>query len=268
MRIDLATEPADNTIANEDFGAATADTVIVLDGVTPLDRGDVGCRHGVAWFARTLGADLLAHASGGTAPLTDCLAAAIETTRDRHAVTCDPNHPDSPAATVTAVRIGAGELEYLVLADSPLVLDAGGSLTVITDDRPARTGRRVRAAETYPTSMELARAIRARRNRSDGYWVAAEDPAAAGAARTGRVPLAGLDRVVLASDGAARPVEELGLTDWREALRALEKEGVRAWLARTRAAERADAQQRRASGAPPRWKVHDDATIAVLTELR
>lgn len=270
MRIDLATVPADSAVANEDFGAGTFDTVVVLDGVTPLDRSDTGCRHGVAWFARTLGADLRARASGTTAPLADCLAEAIAAVRDRHGSTCDPDHPDSPAATVTAVRIGGSGLDYLVLADSPLVLAGQQAPRVIIDDRPERTGRRVRAEPTAgPRSrVELARAIRARRNRPDGYWVAAADPAAAGAALVGRAELDGLDRVVLATDGATRLVEVLGRTDWAGALATLAAEGVRAWLERTRAAERADAEDRRAHGKPLPTKVHDDATIAVLTDLR
>src|SRR5690606_26743851 len=136
----------------------------------------------------------------------------------------------------------------------------------------ARTGHRIRTARPDlvrpgAASTELARAVRAHRNRPGGYWVAGEDPAAAEEALTGRLPLAELATVVVASDGAARLVEELGQLDWAAALAALTADGAAAWIARTRAAERADVARRRAAGKPKRGKPHDDATIAVLTEL-
>lgn len=270
MRIDLVSEAAEPEATNEDFAAATATTVVVLDGVTPLDRADTGCRHGVGWFARMLGTHFLAHADDPAVALSRCLATAIVEVRARHENTCDLRHPDSPAATVTAARFGPRSLEYLVLADSPLVLAAGADVTVVTDDRVGQVGRRVRARlnETgAPSPLEVARAVRARRNRADAYFVAADDPAVADEARTGCVPVADLTCVVLATDGAARLIEVFARTDWAAAVPALLAEGARAWVERTRAVERAEVERLRRAGEAARRKPYDDATIAVLSDV-
>ncbi|MEQ4208201.1 protein phosphatase 2C domain-containing protein [Actinopolymorpha sp. B17G11] len=259
MQVTFATVAGDPAIPNEDFVVASPDVVVVVDGVTPLDRSDTGCRHGVAWYARTLGTRLFSLAGKGSEPLTDCLAAAIAETRDAHGGGCDPAHPDSPAATVAVVRLREGTLEHLVLSDAAIVVDTGGEPRLITDNRAGQVGRRLRADGIRPTGP----VVRARRNQPGGYWVAAERPESAYEALTGESALSGVRTVVAATDGATRLVDTFGWGDWRDALEALRAGGPHAWIAQTRAAERADAGQpagqRRTTA-----KVHDDATLALL----
>jgi hypothetical protein len=52
-----------------------------------------------------------------------------------HADSCDLTNPGTPQSTVAVVRIRRSELEWLVLADSIIVLGLGGKLQVISDDR-------------------------------------------------------------------------------------------------------------------------------------
>jgi len=280
VEVSYATEPGDPAVPNEDFVAATPAVAVVLDGVTPMDRSDTGCVHGVAWYARTLGAHLFRLAGGEgpdgrEVPLADCLAGAIGLTRDTHAGSCDLAHPDSPAATVGAVRLHGGRLDYLVLSDAAVLLDtgtdAGSDVRALTDHRAGEVGRRLRAEGLRPT----APVVRSHRNRPGGYWVAAERPEAAYEALVGTLPVAEVRRVAVATDGATRLVDTFHLVDWRGALDALEQDGPPAWIARTREVERAEAARAEAAadraepGAapppPPRGgKVHDDATVALL----
>lgn len=222
---EMATDAGSAGWPNEDFACFVPGAAVLLDGCTTTPRdADTGCLHGVAWYARTLGTDLLA---GITAEprvsMAKALAAAIEQVRDRHKGTCDLTVRTTPAATVTAVRAGPDGIEYLALSDSSVVADFGdGQVLVITDDH--------RAAKT--------------------------DPDAAGQAAAGIVPLDGLRGVALLSDGATRLTDTYHLMDWPGLIRALREEGPAALIAQVREAEDADPAALRW----PRYKARDDAT--------
>ncbi|GAB3406039.1 protein phosphatase 2C domain-containing protein [Flindersiella endophytica] len=260
MQVSYATLAGDPGVENEDFVAASTTVAVVLDGVTPVDRADTGCRHGVAWYARTVGAQLLATATATSLSLSECLAGAIAAGRRAHQDTCDLDHPDSPAATVAAVRLNGDEsADYLVLADCTVVLDSGAAEhRVVTDSRPAdvhrslvRSGGKRLPARQYRATY---------RNQPGGYWVAAGDPAAAAEALTGTV--AGVRRIVATSDGASRLVDQFGRLAWPAALEAISESGPGEWIARTRTYECELAN----TGSAP-TKPHDDATVVLLTEV-
>jgi hypothetical protein len=159
---------------------------------------------------------------------------------------------------VASVRVRDGVLDFLVLADSTVVLD-GDELQMVSDHRAGDVSRWLRRRGERPTGP----AVRAYRNRPRGYFVAAERPESAYEAVTGSVPSDGLRRVVLATDGATRLVDTFKLLDWPTALDELTKCGLEAFLDRTRDVERDDAARGRRHGA----KVHDDATIVLLSDL-
>ena len=111
---------------------------LVLDGATKRADVDSGCVHGAGWLVRTLAGQLAERlAAEFGEPLPDLLAEAIKATCDAHASTCDLTNPDSPSATVVMLRRHAGRLDWLVLADSPLVLDLDGAVRAVIDDRSA-----------------------------------------------------------------------------------------------------------------------------------
>ncbi|GAA3223189.1 hypothetical protein ACFO1B_36460 [Dactylosporangium siamense] len=218
MEVRIASQPSPGRSANEDFAFALPDLVGVLDGVSAPDPLDTGCRHGPSWYVRRLGAHIAAaHSQHDNAPLADLLGDAIAQVATYHSDTCDLQHPGTPASTVCLVRAGGKVLEYLVLCDSPLVVERADVVTVITDPRFAAAVTPLRAAALSGAhrigSQEHAAGVRhmvtrqrALTNREDGYWIAAADPVAARHAVTGTLPMTGGNRVsraALLTDGAA-----------------------------------------------------------------
>jgi len=273
MRVTIATEPAPGQSENEDFAGVVANAVVLLDGAGLPGGDNGGCIHGVAWYARRLGTGLLnalLQDAGGT--LTDALSIAITEVAASHRATCDLAHPATPSATVVILRERGSDLDYLVLADSTLVLEgAEAKLTLVTDQRLAETGRRYRAEmdglvggspEHVKARADYLVALAAHRNREGGFFVAAADPGVAKYAVTGSVPSPGVRTALLLSDGASRLTDRFKLRTWEETLELVNSGGPRALISAVRQAERADDQGERW----PRGKIHDDAT-AVLCEL-
>ncbi|WP_416902171.1 hypothetical protein [Micromonospora echinospora] len=274
MQVSSASTAAPGRLENEDSVFRLGPLVGVLDGATVPDGFDTGCVHGPAWYVRHLAARIgLAEATRPAATLMSNLAAAILAVRADHGGTCDLDHPGTPSATVCLLRDGGDRADYLVLCDSPLVLDTGGRVAVVSDDRldAALADLRAvahtvpaRAADDPATRFRRAVAVqRERMNRTHGYWVAASDPDAAYHAVTGSVPLRGpnaLRRAVLLSDGASCAVEQFGLFGWDGLLDLVTTEGPGALLERVRAAEREHPDRLR------RTKRSDDASV-VLCEF-
>jgi hypothetical protein len=272
MEVRLASEATPDRLVNEDGVLVVGGLVGVFDGVTQPEGLDSGCTHGPAWYVRNLCAALShAYATNPTDPLPQLLATAIERVRSQH-TSCDLRHPGTPAATTCLVKHTGSEIEYLVLCDSPLVLDRGTHVDVVTDERFGNAIADVREAALVPGTFGTAdHAARLRwaaeerlryTNRPGGYWIAAAEPLAAFEAVTGAAPLHGPDRIrraALLTDGASAAVEQLGLVNWPGLLDVLTIEGPAELIRRVRAAELADSD----GYARPRYKRHDDAT-AVL----
>lgn len=223
---------------NEDFVGAVPGAVVLLDGAGIPDTETI-CRHGVAWYAQTLGAALLTRLAA-VAP-AEALADAIENVAGQHRHTCDLADPSSPQATVAVARFVDEHVEYLVLADAFAVLGP----RAVTDPREVEV--RTECLASYADHSSVVDAFRARRNQPGGYWIAKDDPRAAAEAVTGRVPLADLDAVALLSNGAGRIVAPYGLMDWPGVIRLLRDAGAEELLRRVR---RADSE------------TPDDATVA------
>ncbi|MGH3873491.1 MAG: protein phosphatase 2C domain-containing protein [Pseudonocardiaceae bacterium] len=264
MHAEMATAAGSIDRPNEDWVGVTPTAVVLLDGLTaPRDLGS-GCNHGVPWYVGRLGSALLARAADSTAELRSCLASAITDVAALHAATCDLTNPGTPQSTVAVVRVRERELEWLVLADSVIVLDLGGKLHVISDDRVegAAQAQRDEALRSPVGTTEhdqnvsrLVQTQRNLRNQPGGYWVAAADPAAASESLTGAAQLSEVTRVAVLSDGAARLVE-FGLTGWEQILSTLTEHGPQTLLDDVRHVEATDPHGDRW----PRYKASDDAT--------
>ncbi|RKN31233.1 hypothetical protein [Micromonospora musae] len=274
MRVRSASAPAPGREVNEDVVFRFGSLVGVLDGATVPEGFDTGCVHGPEWYVRHLAARIgLAEAARPTASLMSNLAAAILAVRADHDGDCDLDHPGTPSSTVCLLREGGDQADYLVLCDSPLVLDAGGRISVVSDDRLDRamadlreTVAAVPAGAMADRLTRFRRAVglqRERMNKTHGYWVAAADPDAAYHAVTGTVPLHGpgaLRRAALLSDGASSAVEQFGLVDWPGLLDLVSTDGPGALIDQVRTAERDLADRLR------RHKSVDDASV-VLCEF-
>ncbi len=270
MHVNMATSAGHAGRPNEDFVGAVSGAAVLLDGAG-IPGADSVCVHGVAWYTHRLGGALLGRLSrddGGD--LASILAATIGEIAADHSGTCDIANPISPQATVLIARAHQGRLDYLLLADSFLVLDqTGGESHVITDDREVAT-RRICTAPldgVPPGTPEYDRIrdsciedFRARRNQPGGYWIAKDDPHAAEEAVTGSCPLQGLDSIALLSNGASRIVSPYGVTDWAGVLELLNTQGPADIIGRVRQAEA------RVSGRPDA-PAPDDATVAYGTQL-
>ncbi|MEV0455209.1 hypothetical protein [Catellatospora methionotrophica] len=257
MRVSIAGEAATPSGVNLDWAGAHPRLAVVLDGLT--ESPQTGCVHGTAWYVARLGARLLRHLDG-PASLVDGLALAIEEVASEHP-RCDLRHPGSPGSTVSILRQTVQGAEYLVLADSPAVLDTpDGPVAVLDDSWKSLATPDLAAAAERGTRDDLTRFIadqQSQRNTTGGYWIARTEPEAAAHALTGTV--SGVRGAILASDGAALLVTDYGLLDWRGYLDLGYREGPAGIIAATRAAERDDPDRARW----PRQKVSDDATAAV-----
>ncbi|MGC4866454.1 hypothetical protein ACLQ3B_13595 [Micromonospora sp. DT53] len=263
MHVSLATSAGRTEQPNEDFVGAVPGAVVLLDGAG-IPGAEHLCHHGVAWYTHRLGGALLGHLSRGDGrDLAAILATAIGEIAAEHGDTCDIADVSSPQATVAMVRADRGRLDWLLLADSFLVLDqAHVGPRVVTDERE-RIARRdcsaplegvARGTPEYDrVRASCATALRARRNQPGGYWIAKDDPQAAQEAVTGDRPLAELDGVALLSNGASRLVDPYGLTDWPGVLELLRVGGPAGVLSRVRQAE---------AQAGPDVQLPDDATVA------
>lgn len=236
---------------NEDFVLVGQNFAVVLDGASPVTGLDTGCIHDVPWLVRTLAGQLLARLTTSDDSLGDILTDAIKGVNGVHASTCDLSNPNSPSSTVAILRRRQQEIDYLVLADSPIVVQRhDGTVTAITDDR-------IDHLPDYSVA-----GISKLRNSPDGFWVASTRPEAGGMAVTGTLDLNGssptqqIRAVALLSDGAATLVERHG-GEWAETLRLLE-EGPRVLIGHVRSADET-------STGKFRGKRHDDATAVLCT---
>jgi hypothetical protein len=249
VEIRSACQPAPDRVppaVNEDLVLSGPDFVIVLDGATAPPGLDSGCRHDVAWLVGRLGGQLVVPLlARSAATLAEILADAIAAVCAEHARSCDLANPDSPSSTVSIVRAGAEQVEYLVLADSPIVLRSPDRrITVVADDR----------IELLPEyTLE---AVRRLRNQPGGFWVASTVPKAAFQAVAGTTERAEVEVVALLTDGASRYAERYG-HGWEELVAVLETEGPQALIDRVRAYDM------NAADGTFRGKRHDDATAAI-----
>lgn len=263
MDVRLATSSGHPGRRNEDFVGAVPGAVVLLDGAGIPGTESI-CRHGVAWYAHTLGSTLLGRLSHHPeADLVETLADAIDHVAGLHRHSCDLADPSSPQATVAIVRYGEARVDHLVLADVFVVLDeAGAGPEVVTDPREVdlRAWSTVPLRGLLPGTPAYERALpavvqslRLRRNQPGGYWIAKDDPAAAAEAVVGSVDLRDLRGVAVLSNGAARAVDPYSLATWPELLTVLRTHGPEEALRRLRAAETEPLR----GGATP-----DDASVA------
>jgi hypothetical protein len=259
MFASVATSPGSADIPNEDWAAASPAAAVVLDGVTIFSDTATGCQHGTPWYVSQLGMRLLAAAADPAVPLTDALAGAIREVAALHEGTCDLSEVGAPSAAVAVVRFGERSADYLVLADVTILLDRVSELTVVTDKRVASTVADL-AGQRDISSRVMERRGQYR-NREGGYWVAAADPEVAKHAITGSVPLSELRYVALMTDGVTRLVTPFEQDDWYSLLDLSVNYGSKAVIERVRRTELDDPDGNRW----PRFKISDDATIAIIS---
>ncbi|MER6247636.1 hypothetical protein [Streptomyces griseorubiginosus] len=245
--------------------AGTPTLVVVLDGLSTAGL-NTGCRHGVPWYVAHLGSQIVSALSAPDRSLADGLSYAIERVTELHPG-CDLDNPGTPSATVAILRESPESLDYLVLADSPVVFDGTAGISVITDLRVDEVLPDLKAeVEQYETHTDqhrkalqkLVSAQRQVRNTPEGYWVAATLPEAAEHALSGTVPRVDVSTAAVMSDGVSRLVTEYRMATWSELFSTLRAGGPCELINTVRKVETTDPSGRRW----PRYKSEDDATVA------
>ena len=268
MKAAMASSPGQVGKPNEDFVGAVPGAAVLLDGAG-IPGTEAICRHGVAWYTHRLGASLLGRLSRDRGlDLAMALAESIEQVAREHRGTCDITNPSSPQSTVAMIRFDEGRADFLVLADSFVVLDQPETGPhVVADPREIAVRRECSAVlhglpggtpEYDRARLSAIEALRARRNQPDGYWIAKEDPHAATHAVTGSISLASLVGAALLSNGASRIVDPYGLATWPAVLELMRTSGPSEIIQRVRGAEDAALS----ADTQPDVRTPDDATAA------
>ena len=247
MEIRYATEAGTPGRPNDDYVVCGPDWVALFDGATAPGGVDSGCVHDVPWLVRNLAAEVAARMPLRGTSLADLLAEAVAGLRGRHGGACDLGNPDSPSSTVSLCRVAGTALEYLVLADSPVVVrNPGGEPRVFRDD----------ALDHLPGGRPYTRElVRKTRNAPGGFWVASTVPEAAYHAVRGTEELRPGAELAVLTDGAARYSEIYGRS-WQSLLGLLAGSGPRALIG--------DVRELETAAPPPGAKAHDDATAVYL----
>ncbi len=264
---------------NQDAHAVLDDAAVVLDGASafpPVRRSRDG-----GWYARTLRDVLLERLPEHGHTLTAVLADAIAEVRDSHGL-----RDDGPCATVLIARWDSDRVSLLVLGDSSAVITTTAPGTrpapptgrgrhhVLTDRTLADVGveQRRRCLDQLvvghgygPAHTDRLAALqvaqRRHRNRPDGYWIAAADPAAAHHARTLTLARSTVSSILLLTDGATAAVETYRQPpSWDDYLAAADAVGLDELLRTSHDIERTDPDGQRW----PRTKRHDDKTAVLL----
>ncbi|EWM19838.1 LigA protein [Kutzneria sp. 744] len=245
------TEPAQPDRANLDVVEGGDSWVVVADGVTPKP-GRSGCKHGTQWYTTALVSALAARLRAAPdSGLPDLARAAITEVADSHRDSCDLTHPQHPSAMLAVLREHDADLDYLVIGDVLVLIEADDAVRTITDSRP----------DALPHFAPAF--VQSRRNAPGGFVVAAADPDVVDLAVYGRVPRAMVARAAVTSDGGARLSDRFGQLDHAQLLDLIEFAGPARVVQRIRDAER---DETAAELARRRGKQRDDATV-VMVEL-
>jgi hypothetical protein len=255
---------------NEDYALVGPGLVAVVDGA---GVGSGGCSHGVPWYAQQLAAQTMAALIGDpSVGLRDALGRGIAGVTGLHANTCDLTSPSTPCAAIGILRIGPTLVETLALSDCTIAVDTLDGPQVTTDlsievlngtEQDTVAGMLFDTPEHDAALSELVARQTLTRNKLDGWWVAASDPEAAQHAVINSYPRSTVKRAAACTDGATRPVDQMGLYDWSEYFDLLDKLGPAGLIAHVRDIESGDPR----GALYPRTKSHDDATTVYLTDL-
>ncbi|WP_433030445.1 hypothetical protein [Actinomycetospora sp. CA-053990] len=260
----VSSELSATNAPNEDRVRTGTNAVVVLDGASGSDT-----RVSVTDYVDHLATGLIEVLDAEPdMPLRHALADAIRSTVA--ALRLMPG--ESPSSTVSIARRRDAEVDLLVLGDSPIYVGPAGEL--LTDNRlaclnlPSRTKayERLLAGAGYDeTHRDLVRAVRAEQlpllNEPGGYWIAEATPGAAHEAITRTVPV-GLPWLLMLTDGADKPLRHLGIPPEdvvqrdRQRLDDLLRE-LHEW----------EIEKDPTATELPRFKRHDDKTVAVVTSL-
>lgn len=238
--------------------------VVVLDGASGSDQERVSVEN----YVDALGSYLLTHLADGIRPLRDVVTAAISQTVAELGLA--PGR--SPSSTVAVVRHTRVTVDTLVLCDSPIYVATSKAVERVSDERltrlPSQSRRAVLARlvngagfddvhRQLLTDMQTEKAPK--RNTPGGYWVAEAAPDAGQYAICKSYPASEVKWCALVTDGADEVMRHLGV-DISDVAH-YDDAGLAELLTLLHTWE---AERDPDASLLPRFKVHDDKTIAIV----
>lgn len=252
----------------QDRWIASASHAVVLDGASSFTPAAVDASE----YVDQLCVELTSELRDGGHDLVEVLGTCISALASRLSL----RSGEAPSSTVLLAQERGGSFDLLVLGDSTAMVSANGELSRVTDDRLASVGSDIR--HQYRSRLvtgsgyddqhrKLLRRLQEReltlRNTPDGYWIAEADRRAAKEAIVQTFASADMDWCVLATDGAQRPIDHLGM-QWSDIAQMTTRELSDLLIDLHRWEEHHDPS----GTALPRSKRHDDKAIVVWTPGR
>ncbi|WP_058367727.1 hypothetical protein [Haloparvum sedimenti] len=265
---------------NEDLVRTHGNAVVVLDGATGLsDRSVTDAASDGRWYVEALAEELGDRIDeGGGRGLRDLASEAVAAVADRygdHPGAAEQDSHEVPSAAGAVLRWD-DDLEYLVLGDCGVVVDAGPESRAVLGEGPRELDRRVveemvaireaaDGAVSYESLRERVHPMlvdhRKRKNREGGYWTFGLDPSAVDHAATGSLDRRDAEFAVAFTDGF-EPVCTTydAFADWSTLVPYLRTDGIERAVRILRAFEESDPECREY----PRLKPSDDVAVATV----
>lgn len=276
IRVVESTSAKGNGAVNEDLFGHAERGAWLLDGATGVAHARIDAVSDAAWLVRRADHYLRAAFDDSSTETAPRLLANV-ISRLRAELEAATGHDDAsfpPSAAFILIRSINNGAEFAALGDCGALFEApdgkiayiDGAASPPIDENSLRELQTLQHEAPTASHRDIVKRLepalrrnRVRMNTPEGYWILSVDETAAEHAhvvnrRIARAP------VVLMSDGFSRGMDMLGGLSPEDFYRLVLKQGAATVLERIRDIERADADCRRF----PRFKVHDDATCAIV----
>lgn len=189
------------------------------------------------------------------------------------------NSSIAASSTIAMVRVNPHSIEYFVLGDSSLLIQANSVTLHITDQRLELIGTDIRkkinsllqaghgfqSSEVEKWKRQLIELELVNRNKPNGYYIASTFPGATDRAFVGEKRLNEEKwKVVLMSDGASQLVNTFyKIRDWEQFVHQIQPASLKKTIQQIRELENNDPNGQQY----PRFRKHDDTSILLIEDL-
>lgn len=225
--IDIISEKGSSPV-NEDMAGRSDNCIWVIDGATGVGDNHVDEISDARWYVSWWDKYLRENSNIDTS-LNDLIRKGINKVRNEYLMIAklrDIDKISSPSASIAVVRERNGELEFFVLGDCNIYIDANLPLAIkdhrvdLHDNKVYKLMREKmlfnlqevkRDEESLMSVYDLLRINRSLKNTDDGYWILGFDENAVEQSINGRMKLSSGVKFLLASDGFTCSIEKYGI---------------------------------------------------------
>ncbi len=267
--IDIISEKGTSPV-NEDIAGRADNCIWVIDGATGVGDNHVDEISDARWYVSWWDKYLRENSNIDTS-LNDLIRKGIYKVRNEYLMISklrDIDKISSPSASIAVVRERNGELEFFVLGDCNIYIDANLPLAIkdhrvdLHDNKVYKLMRENmlfnlqevrRDEESFMSVYDLLRVNRSLKNTDDGYWILGFDENAVEQSINGRMKLSSGVKFLLASDGFTCSIEKYGIFREGEVFSNILDEDLRNMVEKIRRFEGSSA-----CSTFPRFKTMDD----------